>query len=187
MPVAPLPRMAEAEYLAWEETQTEKHEFVNGEIVAMSGVSDAHNRVQVNLAGALIPRLRGSPCRLNLSELRVRIAETGLYAYPDLTIVCGPAEYAPTRPESLVNPRVIIEVLSEATANYDLGAKAAHYRHRPSVETLLFVDSRARLVQRQDRNPDGTWTLAEQTAGEVRLLDFVVPMDEIYEAVALSG
>lgn len=178
--------MTEAEYLAWEEVQEERHEFVNGEIVAMSGVSDAHNRVQVNLAGALIPRLRGSPRRLNLAELRVRIDETGLYAHPDLTIVCGAADYAPTRPVSLRNPRVIIEALSESTANYDLGAKAAHYRHRPTVETLLFVDSRARSVQRQDRNPDGTWTLAEQVAGDVRVLDFVVPMDEIYESVDFS-
>ena len=153
---APIARMTEAEYLAWEELQPEKHEFVNGELVAMSGVSEAHDRVTVNLTIGLGARLRGGQCRVHTSDMRVQIDETGLYAHPDLTIVCGRPEYAPTRPVSLRNPRVIIEVLSESTASYDLGAKAAHYRHRTSVETILFVDSQRRSIQRQDRNPDGT-------------------------------
>lgn len=178
--------MTEAEYLAWEELQPEKHEFVNGEIVAMSGVSEAHSRIAINLTLALGNRLRGGPCHLNHSDLRVRIDETGLYAYPDLTVVCGRAEYAPTRPVSLRNPRVVIEILSESTASYDLSAKAAHYRHCASVETLLFVDSRRRGIQRQDRNADGTWTLAESDSADVRVLDVAIPFEEIYEGVTFD-
>lgn len=178
--------MTEAAYLAFEAAHPGKHEFVNGEVVAIAGVTPAHNRVQVNLALALGARLRGGPCRLNLADLRVRIDETGLYAYPDLTIVCGDATFAPTRPESLLNPTVVVEVLGDATADYDLGPKAAHYRLRPSVRVVLFVDSRRRYVQRQARNEDGSWTLTEQTEGDVALLGFSVPMEELYADVELG-
>lgn len=178
--------MTEEEYLVMEEHQEEKHEFVNGEIIAMSGVSDAHDAITVNLTIALGNRFHQGPCRVRGDNLRVRLEETGMYGYPDLTIVCGKAEFAPTRPVSLLNPRVVIEVLSESTENYDLGAKAAHYRIRASIQTILFVDSRRRFVQRQDRNENGTWTLFEQTMGDVQVLDASVPFDEIYADVAFS-
>lgn len=177
----------EDEYLAFEAEATGKHEYVNGEIVAMSGVSDAHDRLQSNVALALGSRLRGGPCRLTFSDLRVRIAETGLYAYPDFAIVCGQPEFSASTPPSLLNPRVIVEILSESTADYDLGSKAAHYRHRASVDLLLFIDSRRRHVQRQERNPDGTWTLSDTTEGEVRVLDHLLPLEEIYADMPRSS
>ncbi|MBI5493598.1 MAG: Uma2 family endonuclease [Deltaproteobacteria bacterium] len=116
-------RMTEEQYLAFDIANEGKHEFVNGEAVAMAGASEAHSILQANILVALTNRLRGGRCRVHGSDLRVRLAETGMYAYPDVTVVCGKAEFAPTRPESLLNPRVIVEVLSETTANYDLGAK----------------------------------------------------------------
>lgn len=180
------PGMSEPEYLAWEAEQVEKHEFVNGELVAMSGVSAAHVQMTTNLTVAFGNRLRGSPCRVWTSDMRVRIAETGLYAYPDLTIICGRPELTPDRPPSLTNPRVVIEVLSESTENYDLSAKAAQYRRRASVQTLLFVDSRSRRVQRQDRLPDGRWALQELTEGEIEAAGVTVPFDEIYADVELG-
>ena len=82
--------MTEAEYLEYDRTHDGKHEYVNGEVVAMSGVSDAHDRIQVNATVILANRLRGGPCRVRGSDLRIRLDETGLYAYPDLTIVCDP-------------------------------------------------------------------------------------------------
>lgn len=120
---------------------------------------------------------------------RVRHDETGMYAYPDLVVVCGEPEFADTRPETLLSPRIVVEVLSESTEDYDRGAKAAHYRHRASVDAVVFVDSRRRYVELQTRNADGTWTLAERTAGELPLvaLEFAVPLDEIYEGVAVAG
>jgi Uma2 family endonuclease len=179
--------MTEEEYLAFEEHAEERHEFVNGELVPIEGVSDAHDRIQVNLTIALGVRLRGTPCRPRAANMRVRLDETGLYAYPDMTIVCGEAQFAPTRPVSLLNPKVVIEVLSESPADYDCGSKAAHYRHRASVQTILLVDSRRRMVERQDRNPDDTWTLAELTTGDVRVLDITVPIDEIYDTVSFEA
>jgi Uma2 family endonuclease len=172
--------MTAAEYLVWEAEQPEKHEFVNGETVAMSGVSAAHDVVSTNLIIALGSGLRGGPCRVRGPDLRVRIDETGLYAYPDLTIVCGKAELSDEQPPALLNPKVVVEVLSESTANYDLGAKAGHYRRRDSVQTILLVDSRERRVLRQDRMPDGRWTLEDRVDGELVVAGVTVSFDEIY-------
>lgn len=182
-----VPRLTPAEYLAWEAEQAVRYEYVNGEVVAMSGVSPAHNRITSNLHVALAVGLRGGPCRVNMPDLRILVDETGLYAYPDLTIVCGPPDYTEDPVPSLRNPRVVVEVLSDSTANHDLGAKAAHYRRRASVQTLLLVDSRARRVQRQERNPDGTWTLADLTEGDVTVAGVVLTFDEIYADVEVDG
>lgn len=179
--------MTEADYLEYDRTHDGKHELVNGEVVAMAGASAAHNRIQVNSVLALGTRVARGPCQVNASDLRVRLDETGLYCYPDLTVVCGEPVFAPTNPVTLLNPRVIVEVLSEKTEQYDRGAKAAHYRHRESVELVLLVDSRKRLVERQARNADGTWTLSEHTSGAVRVLDFDIPLDELYDNVDFAA
>jgi Uma2 family endonuclease len=180
-------RMTEAEYLEHDRTHDGKHEFANGEVVAMAGASLAHSTIQSNAQVGLANRLRGGPCRVHGPDLRVRIGETGMYAYPDVTVVCGPLELAPTRPESLENPSAVVEVLSDTTRDYDLGAKAAHYRHRASVQAILFIDSERRMVQLQIRNVDGTWTLSDHVDGAVRLLDVEVPIEELYEGVVGLG
>lgn len=180
-------RMTEVEYLAYEQAHDGKHEYVNGEVVALLGVSDAHDRLQVNAIVALANRLADGPCRVRGSDLRVRLDETGLYGYPDLTIVCGEPVFAPTQPVTLLNPRVIIEILSETTEEYDRGAKVAHYRHRTTVELILLVDSRRRLIERQQRNPDGTWTLSEHTTGTIAVLEHAIPIDELYARVPMTS
>lgn len=179
--------MTEEEYLAYDGSHDGKHEYVSGEVIAMSGVSDAHDRVQVNAVVALANRLRGGPCRVRGSDLRVRLDETGLYCYPDLTVVCGDPEFAATQPVTLLNPRVIIEVLSESTEEYDRGAKVAHYRHRSTVDLILLIDSQRRAIERQQRNADGTWTLSEHSSGAVRVLEVELPVDELYEGVELTS
>ncbi len=178
--------MSEAEYLEYDRAHDGKHEYVNGEVVAMSGVSDAHDRLQVNATVTLANALRGSPCRVRGADLRVRLDETGLYCYPDLTVVCGEPAFAPTRPVTLLNPRAIIEVLSETTEEYDRGAKVAHYRHRASVDLILLIDSQRRLIERQQRNADGTWTLSEHTSGSISVLGHEVSLDELYDGVVLG-
>lgn len=178
--------MSEAEYLEYDRTHDGKHERVGGEVFAMSGVSAAHNRIQVNTIVALGSRLRGGPCEVNGADLRVRLDERGAYCYPDATIVCGPAELAPTNPATLLNPRVVIEVPSESTAEYDRGTKATLFRQRASVELVVLIDSRRRLVERQVRNADGTWTLSEHTSGRVRILDLDIALDELYERTGLD-
>lgn len=129
---------------------------------------------------AFAGRLRDGGCEVFTSDLRVRIDETGLYAYPDLTIVCGPPALSDEHPPALLNPRLVLEVLSESTEAWDLGPKAAHYRHRSSVQALVFVDSRARRVTTQVRNPDASWTLRDQVDGDVEVLGVRIPLDELY-------
>lgn len=187
MSTAPAPKLTEAEYLALEAAATEKSEFVDGELLAMSGVSIAHDTIVGNLHLALGNALRGTPCRVHSSDVRVRIAETGLYAYPDLSIVCGAPELDGANPPSLLNPRVLVEVLSASTERWDRGAKLAHYRHRASVELIVLVDSRAREVERIARNPDGTWLLSDHVSGNVVIHGVPVAIDEIYEGVTLDG
>jgi len=178
--------MTEEQYLEYDRSHEGKHELVSGEVIAMSGVSDAHDRIQVNTIVALSTRLRGGPCRVRGSDLRVRLNETGLYCYPDLTIVCGDPDFSPTSPVTLLNPRVIVEVLSESTEEYDRGAKVGHYRHRATVDLILLIDSQRKFIERQQRNADGTWTLSEHSSDTVRVLDIEVPIDELYDGVDLS-
>ncbi len=182
----PKMRITVDDYLAMDAGSDEKLEFVNGEIVAMSGASIELGRIQTNTLVALATRVP-PPCEVFGSDLRILLEETGLYAYPDASVVCGAPDVTETNPPSVRNPRLVVEVLSESTATYDLAVKGAHYRHRASLDAILFVDSRARNVQLQTRNPDGTWTLTELVAGTVRIpaLDLDLPLDELYRASGL--
>ncbi len=183
--------VTEAEYLEFEDAHEFKHEFVNGEIIAMSGCSDAHGTIAMNLLEQLLVGLKGKRCRPLSPEFRVCIDETGLYAYPDVTVVCGPKQLTDRNPPSLLNPTVIIEVLSETTESYDRGAKFEHYRRCASVQCVLFVDSRRRAVTCTTRNPDGsTWTLVDihQGAVTIEALGLTLTLDEIYaEAEGTQG
>ncbi len=177
-----VPRHTEAEYLAMSEASEERLEYVNGEIMAMAGASPVHEAVVANLIRSLGNRLDGRPCRPFGSNLRVKISETGLYAYPDVTVVCGRLELEPTRPETLLNPTVIFEVLSASTEGYDRGAKAAHYRQRSSLNAYVLVSTDAKRIEVYTRT--GTvWTLGEaREGGDVRVdsLDIALPLAEVY-------
>lgn len=124
----PIGRVTADEYLARERTATEKSELVNGVMVAMAGASKRHNAIVANLLIALGNRLRGTPCRPYPSDMRVHVPATGLFTYPDVTIFCGSPESLNKDSETFLNPRVIIEVLSDKTEAFDRGAKFAHYR-----------------------------------------------------------
>lgn len=142
--------ITEAEYLATEASSPGKREYVNGEVLAMAGVSLEHSSVQGNLLTGLKNRLRGAPCSPHGPDLRV---------------------------------------LGESTESHDRVVKVAHYRHRATVDAIVLVDSRRRLIEIQTRNANGTWTLAELTAGELRIdvLDVGIPFDEIYEGVVFPA
>src|SRR5947209_4150471 len=135
----PISRMTEDEYLARERVASSKSELVNGQAVAMAGASPRHNAIVRNLLLALGSRLRGKPCQPYPSDLRVHVPATGLYAYPDVTIVCAPIEHHPKDEATVMNPRVIIEVLSAGTEAFDRGAKFAHYRSIASLRTYVLV------------------------------------------------
>jgi Uma2 family endonuclease len=183
-------RVTEDEYLAADLADEVRLEFVNGEIVAMSGVTDAHSTIRGNVEYALQSQLRGrTPCRVHGPDLRVRIDETGMYAYPDVVVYCGKPDYAPTKPESLLNPRVIVEVLSESTESYDLGAKAAHYRQRPSVQGIVMIDSLRKRVVVWRRLGPTQWQLDDLTDGEFAVpgVEATLSFAAIYEAWTPPG
>lgn len=138
------------------------------------------------MSGFLREALRGSPCRPFSNDLRGRVDETGLYTYPDVTVVCGPLELADTKPATLLNPQVVVEGISEGTEAHDRGAKAAHYRRRASLDAIVFVATTERRVQ--SRNADGSWTVHEATdTGTVPILPLgiSIPLAEVYAGFEL--
>ncbi|MCA9558070.1 MAG: Uma2 family endonuclease, partial [Myxococcales bacterium] len=147
MPAAEKQQLSEAEYLARERLADTKHEYVNGVAVAMAGGSPRHNVIATNIAGELRARLRGQPCRPTNSDQRVHVAHTGLYTYPDVTVICGQPETHPEDRNTLCNPRVIFEVLSTSTEAYDRGAKFRHYRRSESLAEYVLVSQHERLVE----------------------------------------
>ncbi|HEX4610807.1 MAG TPA: Uma2 family endonuclease, partial [Urbifossiella sp.] len=139
MSTAPPRKLTAAEYLAIERAAPFKSEFYAGKMFAMSGASPAHNTIKDNLIVSVGSSLRGSGCRTLSSDQRVRVNATGLYTYPDVLILCGPGEYAAEDPYTLLNPKVIIEVLSDSTEKYDRGAKFRQYKRLPSLMEYVLV------------------------------------------------
>lgn len=157
MTALPTRKLTAAEYLAIERDAPFKSEFYAGEMFAMSGASPAHNFIKDNLIVALGNALRGSGCRTLSSDQRVRVSPTGLYTYPDILILCGPGEYAAEDDHTLLNPKVVIEVLSDSTRGYDRGAKARQYKRIPSLEEYVLVEQDEPVIDRFVRLPDGGW------------------------------
>ncbi len=181
--------LTEDEYLALEAEAEERHEFVNGEMIAMSGGSHAHSTIAANLAAELVTRLRakGRPCIVMSSDQRVTVDETGLYTYPDLTVVCGQPRSTPKSRTSVTNPIVLVEILSKETEAYDRGAKFAHYRRIPSLQAYVLVSQAPRHIEVFQRMPDGRWVLNEALAGSIEIpgLDVAIDLDEVYRYVDL--
>ena len=180
--------MTEAEYLEFERDSTEKHEFVNGEIIDMSGGTPRHSLIAANLTHALMSRIAGRPCLVFSSDLRVNVAVTSMYAYPDLTMVCGHPQYHAKDRNIVLNPTLLIEVLSDSTAGYDRGPKAAHYRRLPTLKEYLFVSQDERLVEHYRRSDNDQWLLTASTGERtipIHCLDAEISLDEIYARVEL--
>jgi Uma2 family endonuclease len=184
-------RVSEDEYLARERRSETKHELVNGVVVAMSGATFQHNVIATNVLTALTVRLRGSGCRAVGSDQRVHVPATGLYTYPDVSVVCGGPEFHPKDRDALLNPRVLVEVLSESTEGFDRGAKFAHYQSIPSFVEYLLVAQSEPHVEHYRRLETGQWIPTEYdgTSGKVELpaLKCEVPMEELYEGLSFTA
>jgi Uma2 family endonuclease len=182
-------RVTPAEYLAAEAPSDQKHEYVRGEVFAMAGVTPKHNLICGNVIRALGERSRGRRCAVMPSDQHVYVEATDLGTYPDVTILCEPAKLNRDFPRSLVNPSILVEVLSPSTEAYDRGAKFEHYRHIESLREYMLVASDGFAVDHFLRETDGTWrlTTARGLEGAVRLpsVDTIVPLAEIYENLDL--
>lgn len=182
-----LRRMSYEEYLALEAVSEEKHDFVGGEMYAMAGASRAHNRIAMQAAGELYMALSGSPCRPVGSDQRVRVRDAELSCYPDVTVVCGEDEVDPLDTDALVNPTVVVEVLSPSTEAYDRGDKFAALRRLPSLQHFVLLHQSRREAEVFTRQPDGSWRLSFH-ADRVELASPAVTLDleRVYAGVELE-
>jgi Uma2 family endonuclease len=167
VPVA-IARMTYAEYLAFEAASDTRHEYLDGEVFAMAGGTITHGALAMAVGTALSNALRDRPCRVLSSDVRVRSKATGLATYADVTVVCQKIEVADDDPHGVLNPSLIVEVLSDSTEGYDRGAKAAHYRRIASLREYVLVAQGEPLIEVYRRNERGKWELSvEARRGEI--------------------
>lgn len=181
---APRHRYTFAEYLEIEEMARVRHEYLAGEIYAMAGGTPEHAAMAAAVTRILGSQLTAGKCRVYSSDLRVRVLASGLATYPDVTVICGPSERDPSSPTHVTNPTLVVEVLSDGTADYDRGEKLQHYQQIPSLVAVLLVDHERPRIDLWVRSPDG-WRSNRFAAGEVVALDAIgcrLPVDEVYAA-----
>jgi len=172
-----------AGYLALDAAEPDRrYEFWDGEVSAMGGASRAHNAVALGFAAELRRALRGSPCAAFMADMRTRIAEDR-YVYPDVVVACPPELDESARPETLVNPRVVVEVLSPSTEAFDRGRKFAGYREVASLTDYVLAAADTARVEHYSREPDGRWSLRTLGPGErleLAALGVTLALDEVY-------
>jgi Uma2 family endonuclease len=173
------------EYLAFELGAETKHEYHDGQVYPMTGASPRHNRIVANLIVQIGGQLRGGPCRVYPSDLRLRVAATGLYTYPDVTVVCGTPEFGAG--DTLLNPTLLIEVLSPATERYDRGRKSEHYRTIGSLREYLLVNQEDVRVERYMRTGERQRVLTDAIGAEDSIaldsIACVLSLSDIYEDI----
>ncbi len=177
-------KLTATEYLEIERKAESKSEFFDGEMFAMSGGTYRHSRIKTQLVVALGRRLSGKRCRPTDSDMRVRVSDTGLYTYPDASVVCGRPVFDDVQADVLLNPMVIFEVLSESTASYDRGKKFWHYRHITSLNDYVLVSQDETVIDHYSRQTGGGWLLqtVEGSSGVLKLpsIECELPLAEIY-------
>lgn len=167
MSPAPLSRaVSYADYLLLERSSPERHEFLRGELYAMAGGTPEHGALAAAWIRELGVALRGKPCRVFTSDVRIRIRETGLTTYPDVSVVCGRLETDSEDPDAVVNPVLIVEVLSDSSEAYDRGAKATHYRRIPTLREYVLASQSEPSAEVYRRNAEGRFELYEFRAGD---------------------
>jgi Uma2 family endonuclease len=166
--------MTAAEYFAWEAAQPERHYYYFGEVFAMAGGSDDHNTIAANVFALLKAHLRGTPCRVFMSDMRLELVENGHYGYPDVFVTCDPRDATSEASHLKKYPKLVVEVLSSSTADYDLGRKFEHYRLIPTVEEILFIDPARRSLELYRRTAERTqWLLVSAPEGGSVVLESV--------------
>jgi Uma2 family endonuclease len=180
--------LAEEEYIAREHAAAAKSEFLRGRVYAMAGGSPRHNLIVANAAAVLGAAMRDGPCVVLSSDQRVWIERTGLYTYPDVTVVCGPLRLHPRFADTLVNPTLLVEVLSPSTEAYDRGVKFAHYRQIETLREYLLVSQDEKLLEHYARQGDGSWRLTSWASGQAVALPSAgcqFALDGLYEKIEL--
>ncbi len=179
------------EYLAAERESLEKHEYFEGEIFLMAGSSRKHSLIASNINASLNIQLKRRDCEVHTSDMRVHIPKTGLFTYPDVLVVCGKPDLLPdTNPDTLINPILIVEVLSASTESYDKSIKFDNYRSLKSLREYVLVSQDAKKVMRYTKQSDESWVLMDFIGDPTKIalssIDCVLVMEDIYDKVEFA-
>ena len=176
------------EYLATERQNEYKSEYIDGEMVAMTGTTREHNLITINLGREVSLQLKGRPCEAYTNEMRVRIPKRG-YVYPDMIIVCGEPRFEDSHLDTLLNPNVLVEVLSESTERYDRGKKFSFYQTIKSLAEYVLIAQDEYKVEQYARQPDGRWLLSSyrslEDVVELASVQCTLALREVYDKVSL--
>jgi Uma2 family endonuclease len=176
-------RMSPEEYLALERASEQRHEYADGEIFAMSGGTREHSLRATNILGELRSALLDRPCEVHGPDMRIKSVATGRYVYPDASVVCGRAKFEDASRDTLLNPILIVEVLSDSTEAYDRGDKFAHYETIPSVQDYVIASQKEARIDHFHRQADGSWNVRILRARDVLTLDAIgcqIPVERAY-------
>jgi Uma2 family endonuclease len=190
MSAAPQQVWTPERYLAFERASETKHEYLAGEIFAMTGASENHNLITGNTLASLHTQLRRTPCRIYPSDMRLKVPAAGLYTYPDVTAVCGEPQFEEDAvPDTLLNPTVLIEVLSPSTENYDRGKKFQYYRTLESLQEYLLISQESARIEHYVRQGE-QWLFSDAYRLEdvVKLpsIDCTLALADVYEKVTFE-
>jgi Uma2 family endonuclease len=177
-------RFTPEEYFAWEEQQLCRHEYINGEVYAMSGGTVNHSDIAGNLLILLKTHLRGSGCKTLNSDARVNIVESTNYVYPDISVTCN--ERDKTTTQYITYPCLIVEVLSPSTEAYDRGHKFRMYRQNSSLQEYVLVEADAVAIEIFRKNDGDNWQIINYQAGdlvELKSVNLTFPIEDVYEGI----
>jgi Uma2 family endonuclease len=172
-----------ADYVRLEASSGVRHEYIDGDIRAMSGGTLDHSRIASKIGRLLGPQLEGRPCETYSSDTRVRIRAANLIVYPDMVVGCGPVEQDTEDECAMLNPTVVVEVTSPSSEDYDRGGKLANYKLVPSIGNVVIVSHATRSIEVHHREADGTWSVVTRGAAErveLASIGCVLDVDAVY-------
>ena len=178
------------EYLRLERQAEYKSEYLNGEMFAMSGASRQHNLITVNIARELSQQLKGRPCEAYTTDMRVKVRSNTFYTYPDVIVVCGEPQFEDKEVDTLLNPTLLVEVLSQSTERYDRIAKTSYYRTIDSLQEHLLVAQHEVRVEQYLRQPDGQWSqtqyISPDDVVQLASIDCSLRLSDVYDKISFD-
>jgi len=181
------PQLTPKEYFAWEEKQLEKHEYIDGEVYAMSGGSVNHGRIAIRFTAMFDTHLENSGCITGNSDIKINIAEANNYTYPDASVTCGDRDKSTT--QYITYPCLIVEVLSDSTEAYDRGSKFRMYRTNPILQDYLLVSSTSIEMDLYHKNDTGEWLIINYKAGDtiaLKSINLSFAIEQVYRGLVLT-
>lgn len=182
-PVRWIHRYTYEQYLSYEASSNVRHEYLDGEIYAMAGGTIDHAAMAANTSAAILAQIKGGPCRVFSSDLKVRVLAADLATYADVTVVWGRPETDPASDHVVLNPALLVEVTSPSSETWDRGEKLALYKLIPALRACVIVSHRARHIELHRREDDGSWTRHEARGGEAVALPWpgaALAVDDVY-------